>query len=982
MKNFHLISVSTLAIFMASPAMAQSESADPSDVVTDEIIVTAQRQAQNLQEVPIAVSAFSAEALDKRQIENSSDLQLSLPNVTFTKGQFQDSSFNIRGIGDLCVGVACDSATAIHLDGTPLLATRLFETEFFDLERVEVLRGPQGTLFGRNATSGVVNFVPARPNLSSFNGSGEIEYSNYDSLKVKGMINVPITDNLGIRAAGFFLKRDGYTQNLFDDSRIDNRNMYAVRGSLRWMPTDSTTVDLMAYYFREDDSRMRVQKQMCQRDTTGVLGCLPNAREYGTINGNSTFVGTLGSRELLAIAGIPVPALALGSIYGDDVYSKAINPSDPRVVNTDYTPKYLTSEEQYQARISHDFGTFNVQLTGFYHKSSVDSSQDYNLAVQDRAVFSTGLTTLAALASTGPLGSYLRPLYDALTPNGPNGSLCTSLAETTGTGSFGGFKTCSETPQDFDRSNQETHDWSVEGIFSSKFDGKFNFLLGGIYVDYKIDETSYYINQFGIDYVAGLLGSFASAQLGLAPSYRASPYYRNKGGDLRLKSHGIFGEVYYEVNDDAKLTMGIRYNNDKKSVRARTTLADFLVPYGSTDAFTSPYLFNPALPYDADPGTPGNQLFQERSVGFEKMTGRAVFDWKISDENLFYISYSRGYKSGGFNPPLSPLFTVPEAFKAETVNAFEIGSKNEFLNGKLTLNATAFYYQYQGLQLSRIVARTAVNDNIDADIYGLELEGLIRPTRDLAINFGASYLHTRAGDSGDRLFDPRDPSAGRADAVIIKDLETAANCVVQSNTGNGAAANGFVTAVNSALGLRAPTSFGANSGVNGTGAFGMCGILRAAAAGNIGLAGAPLAPLQPLLDSFGGMSISNGVPINVEGNRLPQAPSYKFSAGVQYTLETSNGLTIVPRADVTYAGKMYGTIFNRNVDKITGYAQVNAQIQLNGRDDKWFMRGFVQNLFNNNAVTGLYVNDASAGIYTNVFTLEPRRYGLAAGLKF
>lgn len=982
MKQIHIISVSTLALLMASPALAQSERPDSSEVAADEIIVTAQRKAQNLQDVPIAVSAFSAEALEKRQIENSSDLQLSLPNVTFSKGQFQDSSFNIRGIGDLCVGVACDSATGIHLDGTPLLATRLFETEFFDLERVEVLRGPQGTLFGRNATSGVVNFVPLRPDLSSFNGSGEVEYGNYDSLKVKGMINVPITDTLGLRAAGFYLKRDGYTKNLFDGNRIDNRDMYAVRGSLRWRPTDNTTVDLMAYYFREDDSRMRVQKQMCQRDNTGVLGCLPNAREYGTINGNSTFVGTLGSRELLAIAGIPIPALALGSIYGDDVYSKAINPSDPRVVNADFTPKYLTSEEQYQARISQDFDSFNIQLTGFYHKSSVDSSQDYNLAVQDRSVFANGLTTLSALASTGPLVSYLQPLYNALTPNGPNGPLCTSLPETTGTGSFGGFKTCASTPQDFDRSNQTTHDWSAEGILSSSFDGKFNFLLGGIYVDYKIDETSYYINQFGIDYVAGLLGSFTSAGLGLAPSYLASPYYRNKGGDLRVKSHGIFGEAYYQVNDAAKLTIGLRYNNDKKSVRARTTLANFLVPYGSTDAFASPYLFNAAQPYDADPGKLGNQLFQERSVGFEKMTGRAVFDWKISDENLLYISYSRGYKSGGLNPPLSPIFTVAEAFKAETVNAFEIGSKNEFANGDFTLNATAFYYQYKGLQLSRIVARTAVNDNIDADIYGLELEGIIRPTRDLAINFGASYLHTRAGDTGDRLFDTRDPSDGRADVVIVKDLETAANCVVQSATGNRDAANGFVTAVNSALGLRAPTSFGANSGINGTGAFGMCGILRAAAAGNIGLAGAPLAPLQPLLNSFGGMAISNGVVVNVKGNRLPQAPNYKFSAGVQYTFETPNGLIIVPRADLTYTGSMYGTIFNRNVDKIDGYAQVNAQLQINGRDDQWFVRGFVQNLFDKNAVTGLYVNDASAGIYTNIFTLEPRRYGLSAGFKF
>jgi len=197
MKQVYVTGVSALAMLIASPALAQSAQADSSDIGADEIIVTAQRQAQSLQEVPIAVSAFSAEALEKQQIKNASDLQLTLPNVTFTKGNFTGSSFTIRGIGDLCVGVSCDSATAIHLDGTPLIATRLFETEYFDLERVEVLRGPQGTLFGRNATSGVVNFVPVRPDLTAFKGSGEIEYGNFNSVKAKGVINLPLSDRLG-----------------------------------------------------------------------------------------------------------------------------------------------------------------------------------------------------------------------------------------------------------------------------------------------------------------------------------------------------------------------------------------------------------------------------------------------------------------------------------------------------------------------------------------------------------------------------------------------------------------------------------------------------------------------------------------------------------------------------------------------------------------------------------------------------------------
>ncbi|MEP4059845.1 TonB-dependent receptor plug domain-containing protein, partial [Parasphingorhabdus sp.] len=235
---------------MSAPALAQEQ--EDGAIDDNVIIVTAQRQAQSLQEVPVAVSAFDSKALEAQQIENASDLQLTLPNVSFTKSNFTASSFTIRGIGDLCVGVSCDSATAIHLNDSPLFGTRLFETEYFDLERVEVLRGPQGTLFGRNATSGVVNVVTAKPQLGELGASLEGEYGNFNSYKVKGMVNVPVGDTLGFRVAGFYLKRDGYTENLFDNSRIDGRDMYAVRGSIKWEPTPDTTIDLMAYYFREN----------------------------------------------------------------------------------------------------------------------------------------------------------------------------------------------------------------------------------------------------------------------------------------------------------------------------------------------------------------------------------------------------------------------------------------------------------------------------------------------------------------------------------------------------------------------------------------------------------------------------------------------------------------------------------------------------------------------------------------------------------
>jgi outer membrane receptor protein involved in Fe transport len=988
---------SLLAMALATPAFAQS-SAQPdtapqdsqSDQGTDsyssDIVVTAQRQSQRLQDVPIAVSAFSAESLEAQQIKNTSDLQLSLPNVTFSKTNFTSASFTIRGIGDLCVGVTCDSATAIHMNDAPLFSTRIFETEFFDLEQVEVLRGPQGTLYGRNATSGVVNFRTARPQMGEFHASGSADYGNYNSIKVVGSVNIPIGDTLAARFAGTYLNRDGYTRNVYDNSRLDGRDLYAIRGSLRWEPTDRTTLDLMGYYFRESDDRLRIQKQLCQRDPTGVLGCLAGGLEYGTTNANSTLSGVLTSRELLAVqtSGNPLLTnLALGSVYGPDAYSGVVNPANMRTVNTDSGATYFTDEIIAQARLEHQFdGGVNLSLAGTYQRVRVDSSQDYNLSVQNRAGLATGLATLQAIAAGtygAGLQTYFRPIATALMPSGATGPVCTSLAEETGTGAYGGHKVCSNTPLDFDRSNQVQSSWTGEAIVSSDWDGMFNFLLGGSYANLHMTENSYYVNAFSLDYATGVLGSLSALGGGLAPGYLGTPTYRNNSDDFRLKSWGIFGETYFQFTDALKLTLGLRYNHDNKTVSARTTLANFLVPYTATNAYDTLY----GAGFDADPATvcarsgttipgaigsvAGCEAFQNREVTFSEWTGRAVLDYQLTPDNLLYVSYSRGYKSGGINPPLSPIFAVNESFAPEFVNAFEVGSKNQF--GALTLNLTAFYYQYKALQLSRIVARTSVNDNVNANIWGVEAEAIIRPIRDFAVNLSFSYLNTEV--SNDKyLTNPRDPGGGRSDAVIIKDITNASNCaVVPTVAGNAAGANGFVSAVNAAVGLRAPTGFGATSGIASTGAFGICSALTSAAAGAAGTA-------------FGGIQVLGaGVPVNIRGNQLPQAPTVKFSAGMQYTAHMGD-MTLVPRVDLTYTGESYGSIFNGNVNRIDGYAQANAQIQLNGADDRWFARAYVQNIFNNNAITGMYLADASSGLYTNAFTLEPRRYGIAVGFKF
>lgn len=955
---------------LAVPAYAQEADDDnlENPQFGNTIVVTAQRQSQSLQEVPIAVSAFDAEALEAQQIENASDLQLTLPNVSFTKSNFTASSFTIRGIGDLCVGVSCDSATAIHLNSAPLFGTRLFETEYFDLERIEVLRGPQGTLFGRNATSGVVNVVTAKPDLSGIAASAEFEYGNFESIRAKGMINVPIGDAIGVRVAGFYLNRDGYTRNLFDNSRIDGRDMYAVRGTLRFEPGPDTTIDLMGYYFRENDDRLRIQKQKCQRDPTGVLGCLNNRRDFAKTNSNSTFTGTLGSSEFLAVNGIPA-AFGLNSLYGPDAYANFNEPDDVRVVNTQFTPEYFSDELQLQAHFEHNFGPIQLGVTGTYQETSVDSRQDYNLgvgAIPNAAIAFPTLNAFAADAAGPGTGVYFQPIVDALFSGN---DLCVSDTRLDNRGAFEGFRVCTPDGTQFDRSNQENESYSVEAILSSDFDGPFNFLLGGIYADSKVLENSYFVNAFAIDYITGVLGSFTALgntdAMGnpapLPPSYLATSFFRNNTQSFQLESFGIFGEVYFDISDRLKLTAGLRYNDDSKNITARSTLASFLNPYSNDgDPFDSPFVGS----FDADPGTAGNQLIQQRSVSFDEITGRAVLDFQITPDNLVYASYSRGYKSGGINPPLQPIFNVPDSFGSESIDAFEIGSKNTLANGALQLNATAFYYKYSDLQLSRIIARTSVNDTIDADIWGVEIESIIRPDINWLINLNFSYLNAEV--AGEQLFsNPRDPGGGDPTAVIIKDITNGALCAV-----TGAGANAFVNLVNPGLGLQGTAPFPADGNIASNGAFSICSVLETQTANP---AFAALGPLEVL---------SPGVQVNLEGNKLPQAPNIKASAGVQYTAEFSSGMTLVPRFDIAYTGEQFGNVFNGNVNRIKPFVQANAQIQLNSATDRWFVRGFVQNIFDSDSETGLYVTDASSGLFTNIFTLDPRRYGIAVGVSF
>ena len=153
------VSLLALGIAIATPAAAQQGPQAEEATDGNLIIVTAQKREEAIQDVPIAISAFSAEALDNYKIESGSELLRAVPNVNFSKSNFSMYNFSIRGIGTKAISASSDPAVAVSFNNTPLIRNRLFESELFDMQRVEVLRGPQGTLYGRNATAGVLGLA-------------------------------------------------------------------------------------------------------------------------------------------------------------------------------------------------------------------------------------------------------------------------------------------------------------------------------------------------------------------------------------------------------------------------------------------------------------------------------------------------------------------------------------------------------------------------------------------------------------------------------------------------------------------------------------------------------------------------------------------------------------------------------------------------------------------------------------------------------
>ncbi|WGM40280.1 TonB-dependent receptor [Caulobacter sp. NIBR1757] len=947
------VGVSAFAIMaVAAPAFAQDDEKDTGNTV-GELIITAQKREEAIQDVPIAVSAFNQESLEKAKIDGGPNLVLAIPNVNFSKGNFTGYNFQIRGVGSKLVAGSGDAGTGIHLNNAPLTANNLFESEFFDLERVEVLRGPQGTLYGRNATGGVVNVISSKP-TDSFEALIRAEYGNYNAKKLRGMINVPIGDMIAIRGAAAFLQRDGYGDNLTTGNDVDDRDLWNTRITVSFEPSDTFRTFLLWDHFEEDDKRSRIGKQLCVKDPgpaniggTGYSGIAPIAEIQRGLFSQGCQATSVNDPNIL---GTPDTRATLGGIFGalsgltqGDAFTSAggvfqMQDKNIRNIQSSFDPVYQAETDIFQFNAEWDItDSLTVTALTSYSENSLYTRQDYNRIVPNEnfntspnpvnafgsavaaAVISGQQiancgTTVGACATAVASNPAVIAAANAAYPNIYAGLFPGGVVNDPQVGALNRFATA-------DISGGTSENFSQELRLQSNFDGPLNFNIGGIYLDYKSDGDYYVMGNTLTAYaqIQNVLntGSANCAATNPACIYidpNADPkrlghnYYDNTGA-YHLKSRAAFGEVYWQLTDALKITGGLRYTHDRKLVENR-----------------------PVVLASAGSGIPLSATTPILEADFEEFTGRLVADYKLTDNNLIYGGYSRGYKGGGVNPACSTgVGCPPPTFAPEFVDAWEFGSKNTFDEGRVVANVTGFHYDYIGYQVSKIVNRTSVNENIDAKIYGLELETIWAPIDNLRLNANIGYLHTEIGES--ESIDTFDRTQGQAGLWVVK-AQNASNCVVTT--------------------AQAQAALAASAG-NPFAIFGLC-------------AGA-----------FG--AVSDGVTVNLEGNELPNSPHFTVSLGAQYSMQWGDWDATL-RGDYYHQTETYSRIYNSKADKLDAWSNVNATFTVANEGWGLSFELYVKNLTDEEVLTDTYLTDDSSGLFRNGFYGEPRTFGISVTKTF
>ncbi len=664
---FLLVSISfTYFLSFTASGPAYAESASTSSLL-EEIVVTARRREETAQEVPIPISAFSSEQLTERGITEIKNIEQITPNLDFQNSGVARGTAQIflRGIGQVNWGPTQDPKVGTYVDGVYLGRPQGGVFDLFDVNRVEVLRGPQGTLFGRNTTAGLIQVITNNP-VDTYEAKVQAGFGNDGQVSTDAVINVPIIDGvLAGRLAVQTRRDDGYMRDM-SGRKWNETDSRSARGKLLWSPNDQLEIMLSGEWFSADES-------------SGLGKCIGGVP--GGAQGLNLFTAVFGRLDDLARA----------CTANSDFYRS--NDNDPN-----------HSIQKVRG------GTLNI---------------DWDVA---------GMTFSSISA--------YREIDDN---NGSWGWGTDFVGEPSNS-----IEVLGEESSPYEQLSQEFR------ISGSSMDDRLTW-TAGIY-GFRESGTSFLNVPF---WEAGALGNPppdpADAPLFYAPFFPgvtfgqfatglASDISRRQELHATNKSWAVFAEGTYDVTDKLSITAGWRWTKDTRTFKRGQFTSD-----GAFD----PTNTCPGNPVDPVTGAVTNS-YCTQTLNYSEPTPRIIFNYNLAEDVMVYLSFSKGYSSGGMNGDIRM-----RPFATEISDNWEAGIKGRFFDGRLQFNGTVFRTDYENQQItvSRLINGQPTADLINAQkatLEGLEFDLVANPIANLFVTMSFGMIEGEYDEftTIDEEFDP------------------------------------------------------------------------------------------------------------------------------------------------------------------------------------------------------------------------------------
>jgi iron complex outermembrane receptor protein len=807
-----------LVCVVASSLTATVAYADPpAGSSLGEIVITAQRREESSQKTSLALQVVTAKELANAGIVQVRDLGSVVPGLEVGQGGAATQIY-IRGVGDFGSTPITNPAVAFNLDGVYVARTQAVEGNMFDVARIEVLKGPQGTLYGRNASGGAINVITNEPSLDAFGGFAELEAGNYDEVMFNGAVNLPVSSQLAFRASMQDVSRRGYlTQDGDDDHHQSGR--------------------LQALWKSEVVSALLVGEYTHVGGSGAGYTPLPGAAS------NSASPWTSISDPIVAPYYYSAAA-AQGLCAPGGFFPGVTNPGKCPPLAPYPTPPFPPGTSgPYTSLVTFPTGQSHTDNKFWSVHADIDAD--------------LGFATLSLL-----------PAYQSANLNYDT---------------FPGGLHYTERPD-------ESKATSVEARLANS--GERLKWVGGLYYYHQTQDSAEMVT-------GGLIQNIAPAT------------------EQATRSQAIFGEVTFSVTDTTRLIAGARYTDDKKTIDGSVTAippsVNFIPPSPANRCFV---------------GLPAPCLLETYTGDktFTKFTWKLGIEQDLTPQNLVFATVSTGFKAGGFDQSagFTPGSHEALSFDPESLTAFELGSRNRFLDNRLQINAEAFYWKYKDHQEPRLTEDGLGVFSFDyenagnATLYGLDLDAVAKPTADDTVRGTVEYLHSKYDTFS------YDVPLNTAGAPFAR-----------------GAGNGF-------------TSFNPLSPLAATTGCAVANITTGALAG--------------------------GQHVDCSGFSLTHAPMWSGSFGYEHRFALPGSYSIAAAVDAQFASKRYLAIDFVPNELAPSYVAENAYLTLSAPSEKWSLELFCRNLSNRAIYTGAYQGVVASFVAANIGA--PRTYGARLRVDF